>query len=91
MTTMPERPEALRSRLPKPAPDEGVDPVDHRSPIEFTPSSPPAPKRRRKEATVQLAVRVPESVADRVADYALREGITQREVIESLIRAHLPG
>jgi predicted HicB family RNase H-like nuclease len=48
----------------------------------------PAPVRRR-QATVQLGVRVPEEVADMVAAEAARRGISQREVVEQAIRSQL--
>lgn len=87
---MPDRPAALARRTrPKAAADEAVDPADLSS-TRQAPNSQPAPApRRRRAVTVQLAVRVPEEIADRVAAEAAAQGITQRQVIEDLVREHL--
>ena len=68
---------APRKRV-QPAQDEHKDPVAIEQPVKV--------RTRRKETTVQLAVRVSEDLAERVALRALTEGITQRQVIEDLIR-----
>lgn len=97
MSTQPERPAVLpRRNRPQPAPDEDTDPVTL---ISETPQpatarpDPVMPSRsapvRRRQATVQLGVRVPEEVADMVAAEAARRGVSQREVVEEAIRTQL--
>jgi hypothetical protein len=99
MSNQPDRPATLpRRNRPQPAPDEGTDPVipaaaaSHQTLVQPE-SDLSAPVRtapvRRRQATVQLGVRVPEDVADMVAEEAARRGISQREVVEEAIRAQL--
>lgn len=93
-TTKPARPElgkkapakAAAKTKPTAAADESVHPVDVQRP-----EKPAVPRARRRESTVQLGTRVAEDVANMVADEALRRGVTQRQVLEELIRANIAG
>lgn len=89
MSTQPERPNSLpRRSRPQPAPDESIDPVVPTTPA-ATPALEPARVPRRRQATVQLGVRVTEDLADLVAAEADRRGISQREVVETALRVQL--
>lgn len=98
---MKDRPELLKRRGPKPAPDEAIDPVDAAPAprVEFATSHPSEPKKEvlaentnkvirkggRREVTIPLGTRLSVPVMD-VLDRAVAEqGITIREALEQAI------
>lgn len=91
MTDQQDRPASLR-RMPRPAPDERVDPVDYRAPS--TPAAAAAPEpsalvrrgRPRRELTAQFSTRLTPEVIDLIDRAAAREGTTIRDVVEQAIR-----
>lgn len=88
MTTQPERPTTLppRRSRPQPAADENRDPVQ---PQPAVPAAPAPAVTRRRQAAVQLSVRIPADLADHVADEAMARGVSQRQLVEDALRAHL--
>jgi hypothetical protein len=88
MTTSNERP-TPRTR-PRPAADEGQDPVVPASADRTPPAgaqTAPATGRRGAEPTVQLNVRVSGDVNDIIDAAVVASGSTKRQLIEQAIRA----
>lgn len=80
--TSSERPTA-RSR-PRPADDEGIDPIVATPPA--APAHNEAPGRRGPEPTVQLNVRVASDVHALIDQAQAATGRTKRQLIEQAIR-----
>lgn len=93
MTAQPDRPATLPRRTrPQPAADEARDPVQPQEPTSAASVGPAVPvvrASRRRQAAVQLSVRIPEDLADQVADEAVARGIPQRQLVEDSLRAYL--
>lgn len=96
-TEKSDRPAALK-RAPRPAADNGVDPVDvtpaakpdvtpAAPPVEPAASTSPAPAKSRREPTIPLSTRVALDVTE-ILDAAVAEGRapSQRAAIEIAIR-----
>ncbi|MFJ2535826.1 hypothetical protein [Microbacterium maritypicum] len=98
-TEKSDRPAALK-RVPRPAADNGVDPVDvvpavkpastpapAAAPAAPTASTTPAPTKARREPTIPLSTRVALDVTE-ILDAAVAEGRapSQRAAIEMAIR-----
>lgn len=95
-TEKSDRPASLK-RTPRPAADNGIDPVDvvpASTPTVATPpaavpvaSTPPAPAKSRREPTIPLSTRVAVDVTE-ILDAAVAEGRapSQRAAIEMAIR-----
>lgn len=94
--TDPTRP--VPRRRARPAPDEGVDPIDTPqapamppAPLESPQSEAPAlaalPVRRKAEPTVQLGTRIAVSVDAMLTAAAQKTGATKRDLIEHAIRS----
>jgi hypothetical protein len=98
MTAQPDRPAILPRRTrPQPAADEARDPVQPQEPAPVASAAPAAATSvapvargsRRRQAAVQLSVRIPEDLADQVADEAIARGIPQRQLVEDSLRSYL--
>lgn len=102
MSTPASRPARPGRSIPRPASDEGTDPIDYRSPNPSTrPAAPAAPAGQAtttpkaqtpppsvsgREATVQLGVRVSPEISDLVDAAHRRTGRTRRDLVEDAIR-----
>lgn len=91
---MKDRPDILKRRGPKPAPDERLDPVDIAPPsLQAVPeaqmqSEQPKPvSKKKREATIAIGPRISVSVMDILDKAVAEEGISQRQAIEEAIVA----
>lgn len=79
-----DRPASLPRRLPKPSPDERVDPVDPPAPA----PSPSPKKGRKREMVTVLSTRLSQDVQD-ILDRAVEEhGLTVRSAVEEAIKGY---
>jgi hypothetical protein len=86
-----DRPDVLKRRGPKPAPDERLDPVDVAHPTlrqHAEPLAQPKPAgKKKREATIAIGPRISVSVMEILDRAVEEEGISQRQAIEEAIIA----
>ncbi|MBF6163058.1 hypothetical protein IU421_30295 [Nocardia cyriacigeorgica] len=101
MTTTSDRP-IPRKRIPKPAPDANVDPIDTVAPVKPPAVKPPVGRRRTvtvepkpdidSRAVVQLGVRVSVAVEEHLDKIIQATGRTKRELVEmAIMNLHVPS